>query len=261
MNTTLKNICVVMLFSCPVWMLTGCAVAIVGAIGAASISNIDKKDVEPALANNSPPIESKEDVPVFTNEPKPPIAKVLSEKKDEIALSEHQESSLAIVINKNPPEMLEQQSAQNANPEVATQKIVNNTSLDNLSSHAWKLIAVRGVKDFSIKHSESIFVFSRDFQFRAFVTCNDLVGKYEANDAGRFLLSKLKSTNKTCSISREQEVLIESMLLSANEFFINDQILTLGFQGKANLAFEAKVGHGEIKGIKKQMRRKAENRK
>ena len=243
-------------------MLTGCAVAIVGAIGAAGISNIDKKDVDLSAAKHNLPIKNKADELVLTNEPKPLVAKVLSEKKDEPILSNHQKSSADIVmVNKNVPVMIEHFTAEIPKSEVTPNKIINNTSLVNLSSHAWKLIAVRGIEDFNIKPSESIFVFSREFQLRAFITCNDLVGKYEANDAGRFLLSKLKSTNKTCSISREQEVLIESMLLSANEFFINDQILTLGFQGKANLAFEAKVGHGEIKGIKKQMRRKAENRK
>jgi hypothetical protein len=56
-------------------------------------------------------------------------------------------------------------------------------------------------------------------------------------------------------------VLIESMLLSANEFVINDQVLTLGYQGKANLAFEPSVGKIQVQEIKKPSQRKAEPKK
>ena len=261
MKTALKNTLLGILVIYATFSLSGCAVAIVGAIGAAGISNIDKKDVEPAAANNRLLIKNQEDEAVLSKAVKQPVAEVFTEHKAELALRKPQDSSEDIVIaDKSTPVVTEQQSAQHPNTELTPHIIINNTSLDKLSSHAWKLIAVRGIKDFNIKRSESIFMFSRDFQLRAFVTCNNLVGKYEANDAGRFLLSKLKSTNKTCSASREQEVLIESMLLSANEFFIDDQILTLGFQGKANLAFEAKLSHAEIKRIKKPIQRKDENR-
>ena len=261
MKTTLKNTLLGILVIYATFSLSGCAVAIVGAIGAAGISNIDKKDVEPTVANNSLSIKNQEDESALPNAAKQPVAEVFTEHKADLVLSKPKESSEDIVlVDKNTPFITEEQSAQHSNVELKSHKIINNTSLVKLSSHAWKLIAVRGIKDFNTKRSESIFMFSRDFQLRAFVTCNNLVGKYEANDAGRFLLSKLKSTNKTCSASREQEVLIESMLLSANEFFIDDQTLTLGFQGKANLAFEAKVSNGEFKKIKKPMLRKGQNR-
>ena len=119
----------------------------------------------------------------------------------------------------------------------ATHQVVNNTSLSNLSAHAWKIVGIRGAKDFHFKSDDSVFLFAKDLKFKAFLACNSIFGKYEADGAGKFLLRDLNSSHKSCNESRDQEVLIESMLLAVDGYFIDHQTLYLGSKGKPVLAF------------------------
>jgi len=269
MKTTLKKPFVGIFLLSAMLMLTSCAVVIVGAIGAAGISSIDKKDAKsPDADNNNPSNKTKNKTKnkalelVPPNEAKPQVLGTTTDKKDESALSQPQDAPAEVAMtDKSSSAVIDQPSAQNPITEGQPRQAMNNTSLENLTAHPWKLIAVRGLKDFNLKATESIFVFTKEFKLHAFVTCNDLAGRYKSNDTGKFLLSRLKSTNKSCSASRQPEVLIGSMLLSADEFVINDQVLTLGYQGKANLAFEPSVGKIQVQEIKKPSQRKAEPKK
>lgn len=116
-------------------------------------------------------------------------------------------------------------------------QVINNTSLNNLSAHAWKIVGIRGAKDFHFKPDDSVFLFAKDLKFKAFIACNSIYGRYEADGAGKFVLRDLNSSNKSCNDSRDQEVLIESMMLAVDGYFIDNQTLYLGSKGKPVLAF------------------------
>jgi heat shock protein HslJ len=131
----------------------------------------------------------------------------------------------------------DQNNATSNTDHATAHQVINNTSLNNLSVHAWKIVGIRGAKDFHFKSDDSVFLFSKDLKFKAFLACNSIYGKYEADGAGKFLLRDLNSSNKSCNDSRDQEVLIESMLLAVDGYFIDNQTLYLGAKGKPVLAF------------------------
>jgi len=124
-----------------------------------------------------------------------------------------------------------------SNDHASSHQVINNTSLNNLSAHAWKIVGIRGAKEFHFKSDDSVFLFAGNRKFKAFLSCNSIYGKYEADSMGKFLLRDLNSSNKSCNDSRDQEVLIESMLLAVDGYFIDNQILYLGTKGKSVLAF------------------------
>lgn len=116
-------------------------------------------------------------------------------------------------------------------------QVINNTSLKQLTTHRWKLMAVRGIDEPTLRGDETVFEFSEDFKFNVMLPCSYIQGKYQAEDSGHFVLRQLNFSNRDCDSDKQQEVLLKTMLLSADEFFINDQNLILGGQGKSMLAF------------------------
>jgi hypothetical protein len=124
-----------------------------------------------------------------------------------------------------------------ADGESASQQVINNTSLKQLNTHRWKLIVMRGVDEPTLPGYETVFDFSEDFKFRVMLPCSYIQGKYEADDSGNFVLRQLNFSNRDCNTDKHQEVLLKTMLLSVDEFFINDQSLILGTQGKSSLGF------------------------
>ena len=131
----------------------------------------------------------------------------------------------------------EEVSPSTVDPQRLDNKVINNTSLPNLTAHAWKIAGIRGVNDVHFKSEDSVIVFSKDSKFKAFLACNLINGRYEANSAGKFLLRGLISSHQPCHDSRDQEVLIESILLAVDGYFIDNQTLYLGAKGKPLLAF------------------------
>ena len=152
------------------------------------------------------------------------------------ALSQEQPEELLDMQMPEMQDMADNKPTSN-NDHQTSHQMINNTSLNNLSAYAWKIVGIRGAKDFHFKSDNSVFVFAKDLKFKAFLACNSIHGRYEADGTGKFLLRDLTSSNKACNDSRDQEVLIESMLLAVDGYFIDNQTLYLGSKGKLVLAF------------------------
>ena len=233
-------------------MLTGCAVALVGAVGAAGVSSIDRgpegSHDESTIVIEPPPVNKSYRVKVVDGDIASPALPIPSSEVANQTLVPETLVVEQIQTNKPPSGKL-------------LNKVVSDTSARHLASHAWKIIGINGVKDLNFKSTDSVFIFASNSEFKAFISCNYVSGKFEADDAGRFFLGKLNSSNKICAESKDQEVLIESMLLSANEFFINDQALILSSNGKPVLAFDAAIKRLDLAGFVKVPRQKNQSKK
>ena len=247
-NCLLKNVVLCLLPILTACYLSGCAIAVVGALGAAGASAVD---------NNSPKVPSLEPKPSqdqtasepmrvdATIDPLPALVADATEPKIETQLAMLElESTPAnaqeAVIEKKP----------------VSGKILNKTSLAHLAEHAWKIIGVRGVSHLNFNVDESVFAFSKTNEFKAFISCNQLAGKFHADDSGHFFLKNLLSSNEKCEVSHDQEVMIESFLLSADTFLINDQMLLIGTQGQSLLALVATDHTVRFKDLKKKKTQK-----
>ena len=133
---------------------------------------------------------------------------------------------------------------------------INNTSLSNLTGHAWKVVAIKDSKDFTFKSDDSVIVFSENQKMKGFFGCNTINGKFKANPDGKFVMRSLKSTNYACNDSRELESKFEALLILADQFFINDQTLYLGFKGRSILAFVKTSKSTNLLDLKKSNRKK-----
>lgn len=259
--------------------ITGCAVAVVGAIGAAGVSTVDKpndKNKEPAvkvypLEVRAQPVEQVfEPAAQSTTLPAAEAQAVDNQVVDSTVLSPpapdestaptislavdepSQVTSLDFPVGESQAALSAEVAASSDTPSLPTaRKAINNTSFEHLVEHPWKLVGMRGVTDFTFDANQSVFVFSKHGDFKALLSCNFISGRFAADDGGKFLLSKLNFSHKTCTTSRDQEVAIVSMLLDANEFFINGETLMLGMQGKSILAFSPTEKHLDLNEVNK----------
>ena len=219
--------------------LNACAIAVVGAMGAAGVSASDDH-VKPSASNAKLPVTApsavKLDPPLVKTElPNAPVDEIIGRAVTQPPMLN------APVIEPQIEHPGIENSAPFKSAEVillppATQSI-NRTSVNQLTMHPWKVIGIRRAPHLNFNVDNTVFIFSKNNDFKAFVSCHTFAGKFEADADGKFFLTKLTSSNEHCEEPREQEVLIESLLLSANFFVINDETLMLGSQGVAELAF------------------------
>ena len=237
------------------FVLTGCAVAVVGAIGAAGVSTVEKD-----AAHEKAPVHEKTLVvevhPLeITVQPEGVAPEMVAQSKTTQAINLEPLDAPKSVVEAAPVvepvpvvdlesvdvEALKAKPVEAAPSDAPASKLssnlINNTSFEHLVEHAWKIVGMRGVNEFAFDIDKSVFEFSKHGELKAFLSCNYISGKFAADDAGKFFLTKLNSSNNACTSSREQEVGIVSMMLSADEFFINDRTLMLVSQGKSILAF------------------------
>ncbi len=243
--------------------LSGCLVVAAGAIGAAGKAVNDMKDpspsTKPTTKEAQPELVKSEEVKSVEIKPEEvkieqsavqhadvpaevvvaQLSNIDTPSTQPLEVEVQPEVSMEIAMPG--PESLaasnEEVSPSTVDPQRLDNKVINNTSLPNLTAHAWKIAGIRGVNDVHFKSEDSVIVFSKDSKFKAFLACNSIYGKYEANSAGKFLLRGLISSHQPCHESRDQEVLIESMLLAVDGYFIDNQTLYLGTKGKPVLAF------------------------
>ncbi len=243
--------------------LSGCLVVAAGAIGAAGKAVNDMKDpspsTKPTTKEAQPELVKSEEVKSVEIKPEEvkieqsavqhadvpaevvvaQLSNIDTPSTQPLEVEVQPEVSMEIAMPG--PESLaasnEEVSPSTVDPQRLDNKVINNTSLPNLTAHAWKIAGIRGVNDVHFKSEDSVIVFSKDSKFKAFIACNSIYGKYEANSAGKFLLLGLISSHQPCHESRDQEVLIESMLLAVDGYFIDNQTLYLGTKGKPVLAF------------------------
>lgn len=152
----------------------------------------------------------------------------LGVEADELKRAEH-------LADKNPVNLIFEDKIKANAP--ANQAVINNTSLSQLTAHRWKLSVMRGVSESGLNADATVFEFAKDFNFKVSLPCSYIYGKYQAEDSGQFLLRKLDFKNRACESGKEQEALLKTSLLSADEFFINDRTLILGMQGQSILGF------------------------
>ena len=117
-------------------------------------------------------------------------------------------------------------------------------------------MAIKDSKDFTFESDDSVFVFSENQKMKGFFGCNTINGKFKANPDGKFVMRSLKSTNYACNDSRELESKFEALLILADQFFINDQTLYLGFKGRSILAFVKTSKSTNLLDLKKSNRKK-----
>ena len=188
--------------------LTGCAVAVIGA--AAGAATIEK--------NNT------------ANEP--------NNKENGIRQNTDADESKALNIESAPLEqnalIPEPASIKKEPPAKAS---VNNTSIANLIAHPWRIKPINTEQESIFSFENSILSFSKDYKFKALLSCNYISGRFDADDNGNFIIKKLYSSNRSCFDSSRQEALLKSKLLLADEFFISRQTLVLGTKGSTTLAF------------------------
>ena len=237
--------------------LSGCVVVAVGALSAAGASGMKKEE------SNSLPVEVKlnqKDEKLAADSSKEVVslenlAQSFSMNTSEVEA--HPENLIDIPMPiKEETQVSGEQVSGDAEPLKLGVLNINNTSLNNLTGHAWKVVAIKDSKDFTFKSDDSVFVFSENQKMKGFFGCNTINGKFKANPDGKFVMRSLKSTNYACNDSRELESKFEALLILADQFFINDQTLYLGFKGRSILAFVKTSKSTNLLDLKKSNRKK-----
>ena len=188
--------------------LTGCAVAVIGA--AAGTAAIEKNNADKELNNK------------------------------ESGISQNTIGDESKVLNIEPAPL--EQSALIPEPalikkETSSKALVNNTSIANLIAHPWRIKPINTAQESTFIFENSTFSFSKDYRFKALLSCNYISGQFDADDSGKFIIKKLYSSNRACPDPGKQEALLKSKLLLADEFFISHKTLVLGTKGSTTLAF------------------------
>ena len=237
--------------------LSGCVVVAVGALSAAGASGMKKEE------SNSLPVEVKlnqKDEKLAADSSKEVVslenlAQSFSMNTSEVEA--HPENLIDIPMPiKEETQVSGEQVSGDAEPLKLGVLNINNTSLNNLTGHAWKVVAIKDSKDFTFESDDSVFVFSENQKMKGFFGCNTINGKFKANPDGKFVMRSLKSTNYACNDSRELESKFEALLILADQFFINDQTLYLGFKGRSILAFVKTSKSTNLLDLKKSNRKK-----
>ena len=237
--------------------LSGCVVVAVGALSAAGASGMKKEE------SNSLPVEVKlnqKDEKLAADSSKEVVslenlAQSFSMNTSEVEA--HPENLIDIPMPiKEETQVSGEQVSGDAEPLKLGVLNINNTSLNNLTGHAWKVVAIKDSKDFTFKSDDSVIVFSENQKMKGFFGCNTINGKFKANPDGKFVMRSLKSTNYACNDSRELESKFEALLILADQFFINDQTLYLGFKGRSILAFVKTSKSTNLLDLKKSNRKK-----
>jgi hypothetical protein len=222
-------------------ILNGCAVALVGAIGGAGVYAIDETPANHKLSNvNMPDVQAPDVYPPKKDKEKQqnpqvdltqvPTILPLDATQDQPVPAQAASKLAQLELFKEDPHTTE-------SSKTLTHHVINNTSIDNLTGHAWKVIGQRDVKAFSFKSENSVFNFSKRGVFEAFISCNVIYGKMQIDNAGKFFLSNLHSSNDLCSGGRDQEVGIINQLILTNKFAIYDKTMILSVDDMPVLAF------------------------
>lgn len=239
-----KFVCI---FLFVVLTLNGCAVAVVGAMSGAGVYAVDEKPSNHELNIVKTPDVQVPDVQV--PDVSPPKKDIEKQQNPQVGLTQ-----IPIILPLDTPQdqpvpaqapfklaqvQLKEDPHTTESSKTASHDVINNTSIDNLTGHAWKVIGQKDVKAFSFKSENSVFNFSKRGVFEAFISCNALSGKMQIDNAGKFFLSNLHSSNDLCADGRDQEVGIINQLLLANKFAIYDHTLILSVSDEPVLAFNA----------------------
>ena len=237
--------------------LSGCVVVAVGALSAAGASGMKKEE------SNSLPVEVKlnqKDEKLAADSSKEVVSLENLAQSFPMNTSEveaHPENLIDIPMPiKEETQVSGEQVSGDAEPLKLGVLNINNTSLSNLTGHAWKVVAIKDSKDFTFKSDDSVIVFSENQKMKGFFGCNTINGKFKANPDGKFVMRTLESTNYACNDSRELESKFEALLILADQFFINDQTLYLGFKGRSILAFVKTSKSTNLLDLKKSNRKK-----
>ncbi len=219
--------------------LNGCAVAVVGALGGATVYVGDEKSSNHEV-NNPKVLDPQSPPPDIVKDQNPQVAQTevsttssFDSTKDQVVLADPMLSKVQIHA-----QIKESQQSTEAAKKKSSD-VTNNTSTDNLTAHSWKIIGQKDVREFSFKSDNSVFNFTKRGVFEAFISCNVVSGRMQIDNAGKFFLSNLRSSNEGCADGRDQEVGIINQLLLANKFAIYDHTLLLSVNDEPVLAFNS----------------------
>ena len=217
--------------------LNGCVVAVVGALGGATVYVGEEKSSNDEV-NKPQVLDTQSKKPDIVKDQNPQVALTeisttssFDTTKDQLVLADPKlsQDQIQSQIKEN------QQSTETS--KIKPGDVTSITSIDNLTAHSWKIIGQKHVSAFSFKSDNSVFNFTKRGVFEAFISCNVVSGKIKIDNAGKFFLSNLHSSNDLCPDGRDQEVRIVNHLLLANKFAIYNQTMILSVDDEPLLAF------------------------